>query len=103
MDLSIRKRIIKSGANRTLMLVVEAGTPGLPIECAQLIVSGCALAAFIYCLGLQHCMAIVGCWFFNRFVTRVQPSWGGHSGTPKAVRPREPGGFRPVRPKGRGW
>jgi hypothetical protein len=31
---SIRKRMMQLGANRTLMLVVEARTPGLPFECA---------------------------------------------------------------------
>jgi len=49
-ELSIRKRMIKSGANRTLMLVVEAGTPGLPFECAQPGADCFVLAAFIYFL-----------------------------------------------------
>jgi len=59
MDPSIRKRIMKSGANRTLMLVVEAGTPGLTFECAQPVVSCFVLGAFIYCLWLQHCVLML--------------------------------------------
>jgi len=54
MDCSIRKRMIKSGANRTFMLVVEAGASGLPFERAQPVVSCFVLCAFIYCPGLQH-------------------------------------------------
>jgi len=54
MDASIRKRMMKSGANRTLMLVVEAGTPGLPFECAQPVVSCFVLCAFIYWFWLPH-------------------------------------------------
>ena len=46
--------MMKSGANRTLMLVVEAGTPGLPFECAQLVVSCFVLCALIYWLWLPH-------------------------------------------------
>jgi hypothetical protein len=51
---SIRKRIIKSGANQTLMLVVEVGTPGLPFECAQPVVSCMVLAAFMNSQAFHH-------------------------------------------------
>ena len=54
MAFSTGKLRMKSGANRTLMLVVEEGAPDLPFECAQPL-SGCfVLSAFIYCLQLRH-------------------------------------------------
>jgi hypothetical protein len=59
------------------MLVVVEETPGLPFECAQLIVGCVVIAAFTYCLqACYHVVDVVGIHFKFAFLSEV-PGIGG--------------------------